>query len=93
VRLVGWLDEPVHACRCTGKVKKNDSEYVGQLLDLLRIATMMLQTAFRCSVDMGRSLWVRGRGVRYPRPHTKCRCGAEYMFVCVSVRVRMCVRA
>ena len=39
-------------------VKKNDPDYVKQLLSLLRLSTLVQHRSFNDDVQMGRALWV-----------------------------------
>ncbi len=40
-------------------VKKNDPDYVKQLLSLLRLSSMVQHRSFSDDIQMGRALWVR----------------------------------
>ncbi len=40
-------------------VKKNDPDYVKQLLSLLRLGSMVQHRSFSDDIQMGRALWVR----------------------------------
>ncbi len=40
-------------------VKKNDPDYVRQLLSLLRLSSMVQHRSFSDDIQMGRALWVR----------------------------------